>query len=77
MFPKYKIKKWLFFKYKVKDGWEDLGKVGVMLYNNVTNETYYRIHSFCGKRINIGRESNGNLFMYCPRCMVKVTKKEL
>jgi hypothetical protein len=64
MFPKYKTKKWLFFKYKVKDSWEDLGKI------EGTSDGYL-IHTFCGTISHVGRDSDGTLFHYCPRCMTK------
>lgn len=69
-------------------GWEDLGqKEGVyqsipkdewttVNYHGIGSEVMKGklmndVHSFCQTIINIGKE-NGELFKYCPRCMVKV-----
>jgi len=71
MFPEYKTKKILLFKYKVRDGWTDLGEIEPMDYGSGSKD-YYKRHSFCGTRINVGKEETGELFHYCPRCMVKV-----
>jgi len=59
-FPNYK-RRWI---YKVPDGWEDLGKV--------EDDSSYFTHVFCKSTVRIGKE-DGQLFRYCPRCMVKTS----
>ncbi len=52
-------------------GWEDLGEVekativedGITVYITDT-------HSLCKSRAHIGKE-NGELFKFCPRCLVR------
>lgn len=70
MFPNYKKIKWIPF-IKVKDGWENLGKVSYTAHGD-----YYRYicHNICGDIANVGKE-NGMMFLYCKRCMCKLEKK--
>lgn len=53
-------------------GWRDLGQV------EGTTEGKYIIfssHKFCLTKCHIGRE-NGIVFMFCPRCLMKITKSD-
>lgn len=70
MFPNYKKK---FLVFKVTDGWEDLGEVDCY-YDLERGALTILIHSLCSRVIKIGRE-NGELFKFCPRCMVKIELK--
>lgn len=49
-------------------GWENLGKIG---FNFKFREPSYITHNFCKTILKIGKE-NGELFKFCPRCMVKI-----
>lgn len=77
MFPKYKIKKILGIEIKRRDNWEDLGKESSITSIEHGDEVgSYRVHSFCGDRLSIGRDGDGTLFKFCSRCMVKVGEEE-
>ena len=69
-FPECKYKRRWFFSEKVSDGWEDRGQTGRFDYlaRSWINEHF---HSYCGQVLYIGREA-GDVFMFCPRCLVKV-----
>lgn len=69
MFPNYKTKNILGIKFKVKDDWKDLGRYG----DNSSYDMQY--HSFCGAAIRIGRNKDGTVFKYCPRCLIKLNVK--
>ena len=67
-FVKYKIK-YLFFK--KTDGWEDLGEVNSS--SKIVDgkiEEFNQTHAFCNDTLHVGKE-NGELFKFCPRCLVK------
>lgn len=53
-------------------GWEDLGKVGSVL-NSLNGKTVevYECHNKCKEIVHIGKE-NGELFKFCPRCLIKL-----
>ena len=71
MFPNYK--NGIFFK--KPNGWEDLGEVEtkiIRLSNDKQLEEIEEVHTFCNTKAKIGRE-NGELFKFCPRCLVKLT----
>ncbi len=54
-------------------GWKNKGKVGS---NYIGNDVIrFKSHTFCDTRLNIGKE-NGELFMYCPKCLIKLKKQE-
>ena len=55
----------LFFPY----GWSDKGKVSGD-YKGDETETV-TCHSFCKTRARVGKES-GKIFLYCPKCLVKL-----
>ena len=62
--------------FKKKDNWEDLGKIKII--SVIENDKSYSsrmLHSFCNTVIHIGRE-NGELFRFCPKCMIKVKKQK-
>lgn len=49
MFPEYKTKYVLFIKYKIKDGWKDLGDIGS---NCKDGLIYSQVHSFCNTTVH-------------------------
>ena len=52
-------------------GWEDLGEMEeITEVVGGNNYTTVKSHDFCNTTVRIGRE-NGEMFRYCPRCMVK------
>lgn len=51
-------------------GWRNLGEING-IDSNDGNSTIYKVHTFCGSRIYIGKE-NETLFRFCPRCMNKI-----
>lgn len=55
--------------WKVKDGWEDLGKIGTY-YDERTGKSMILLHPICLTRLRIGKES-GKYFRYCPLCFEK------
>jgi len=75
MFPEQKIKKSWFGKKTENFGWEDLGEVGIEL--SVEGGKTIRSqdsHTYCSLPLHIGKE-NGELFKFCPRCMIKTKSK--
>lgn len=72
-FPNY-IKGWLI---DTKDGWEDLGEVKDRIaydYKAGIDMCYPAKHAYCQNKIRVGKEE-GELFKYCPVCMVKIKDK--
>jgi hypothetical protein len=54
-------------------GWEDLTEVGYS-WDSWERDTFRPVHSFCKSGLRVGRE-NGELFRFCPVCLVKVISK--
>ena len=53
-------------------GWKDLGEVDKLDF--IEDGKLYcksELHTFCGRRINVGKE-NQELFYFCPRCLIKL-----
>ena len=69
-FPNYK---YLLGFIKVKDGWEDRGKIGV--FNDILGSTCVMNCHRCQNRVRIGRDETGT-FNYCARCLVKIRDRE-
>lgn len=67
-FPHY-VTKGIIFKRKVPFGWEDRGKVGVVVDKDGDRSTL--IHEFCITRLRVGIENSEN-FRFCPKCLVKI-----
>jgi hypothetical protein len=42
---------------------------------NGKREIFLEAHTFCGTRSRVGKEC-GELFKFCPRCMIKTESKE-
>jgi len=62
-------KKWLGL---LPDGWEDLGKIETKTEVKKDKTIHITpIHAYCGTTARIGREG-GELFRFCPRCLIKV-----
>lgn len=51
--------------------WEDLGEVDSK-YDKKSST--WEIHGFCKRKLHVGKE-DGQLFKYCPRCLVKITNE--
>ena len=72
MFPEYKLHGFLFRTLR-HEGWEDRGEVGeLVLLDNRWRRIDVERHSFCKRDLHIGREGNGEIFKFCPTCLVKV-----
>lgn len=70
-YPPYRAAGWWIFKWKVPDGWKDLGEVeGKFVRNEGCSNIYnYRVHTFCQATLHIGKKIDTNeLFYFCPRC---------
>jgi hypothetical protein len=68
MFPQ---KNWL----GLNKGWEDLGEKEshneVVVDNRIMRTI--TVHDFCGSIVHLGKEENGKLFMFCSKCLIKIT----
>ena len=55
-------------------GWQDLGPVNSKrtLVDGKNIETTTRVHRFCRTRVNVGKENTGELFYFCPRCLIEI-----
>ena len=61
-------------------GWKDLGTIlnfinTELRYDGEVVDTEVNIvhkHKSCRETLNIGKESDGTLFRFCPRCEIKV-----
>ena len=60
-------------------GWEDRGEVSSRTYVNDNGQTIKQTetHSFCKTVLHIGAENCGQIFKYCPKCLVKCKVDEL
>lgn len=57
-------------------GWKNLGRVKETKYiENGEGYITRKIHKFCGNRVNVGKELDGKLFTYCPKCMIKTNNE--
>lgn len=54
-------------------GWKKRGEVGNSYSGGDTYE--YQSCAICKTRASIGIESNGP-FLYCPKCLIKLVKKD-
>lgn len=51
-------------------GWSDLGRVNT---EHVSEGLVrYASHSFCRTRARVGKRKDETVFLYCPKCMVKL-----
>ena len=56
-------------------GWKDLGaQRKTHFIENGKSLTMNDCHKLCGKRVHIGKE-NEELFMFCPRCLIKIIQQ--
>ena len=57
-------------------GWKDRGEVGSRGTRLKNGEIIYdrSICTFCRSVLNVGREQ-GEPFLYCPKCLVKIKKE--
>lgn len=52
-------------------GWDDRGAVG-STYDSKDGTYITLSHRFCKTTAHIGIENNGEVFRFCPKCMVKL-----
>lgn len=78
MFPNYKTTKhtFLFLKWnkKTEDEWKDLGLTET--HHKVINNEIVEVHEICPlckNWLNVGKE-NGKTFLFCDRCLEKISK---
>lgn len=61
----------------IEKGWQDLGKTEKVYREEASGGTIYNYqgHIYCGTITHIGREENGQLFKFCPKCLIKLVDK--
>jgi hypothetical protein len=64
------------FLWLVPDGWADIGKAPKKIKPFMDGFAIRPFHAFCNTDLRLGRESDGTLFRYCPRCLVKLTETQ-
>lgn len=55
------------------DGWQDLGSVDG---EQIGSAELYSTHILCNRICHVGKEEN-NLFLFCPRCLIKLGTNQL
>jgi len=58
--------------FRFRAGWKDLGESDTWLDETCKEDEYIvEEHSFCHRAAHVGRDADGSLFRFCPRCLVK------
>jgi hypothetical protein len=62
---------WIF---RSKAGWEDLGEIERKYVRSEGWSTIYSymVHPYCNTTARVGRDHDGSLFKFCPRCLVNL-----
>jgi hypothetical protein len=65
------------FLWRVPDGWEDLGRYFSPKPDDPRMHAEWFFGDYCtrcGYAHHLGRESDGVLFIFCPRCLTKLAE---
>jgi len=55
-------------------GWKDLGRKDPYHKDgDPWSVVTWTKHTFCNTAVHIGKEESGELFEFCPRCLIKLT----
>lgn len=77
-FPEREKHKTIFGSKMLTVGWTDMGQVIGEDY--IRNDEWYEefpSHMICGRRLHVGKDSEGKIFRFCPLCLVKVDSPQL